>query len=205
MALLAGGCEKLLDLQPVGPLDGRAGSDARHDGRPGVDAPPRIDAPPVDGRLTAGCPPLYNAVSFGSGMMGYYRFHSTMTTWPDAEAACEQDGVGYTMRTHLAVLGSYDEVNASQPSVVPNSTTAWIGLSSRKDHQNFLWVTGEGVAFPPSTGTPWATNYPDHSVGAECVYLDGLAALKNGSCNTPLMGFVCECDMYPAIPGNYTP
>lgn len=147
------------------------GSDA-----PSIDAP--IDGPPQ------GCPSSYTAVA---GQSSRYRTNLTPRTWTDAEADCEDDGVG----THLAVVDTMAEHTAVDALT---GASIWFGLTDRVVEGTPRWVTG---ATPSYTNYGPADNAPDYDCAG--IYQGAWAW---GECAT-LIKYVCECDGIPAQVGAY--
>ena len=202
VALLTGGCERLLALDPLDRTDAaRSGDAAAGDATPGGDAAPGLDAAPaIDAPLMPGCPVSYMAVTHGTDT-GHYRFMLAETaTWAAAESECEMQGRGYAMATHLAVFA--DDVEASAVQSIHPGVKPWIGLSSI-GHMGFNWVTDENtLGYPPLVGDPWEAGAPVNGTSVDCVELAGDAKFTNLTCVTA-MPYVCECDAYPADPANF--
>ena len=200
VVLLAGGCERLLGLEPVDRADaGGSGDAAVHgDATPPADVEPTDAAP--DAQLIPGCPVSYTAILHGTAT-GYYRFMlGEDATWAAAEHACELQGQGYTMATHLAVFA--DDQEASAVQAIHNGLKAWIGLSS-VGHTGFNWVTDENtMGYPPTSGDPWEGGSTTNGTSVDCVELAGDAKFTNLTCTTA-MTYVCECDTYKADPANF--
>lgn len=205
VALLAGGCERLLALDPLDrtdaarPGDAAAGDANRGDAPEPLDAVPPADVVP-DAPLTPGCPLSYMPILHGT-TTGYYRFMLGETaTWAAAESECEMQGQGYAMATHLAVFS--DDVEASAVQAIHPSVKAWIGLSSI-GHTGFTWVTDEDtMGYPPTSGSPWEGGAITNGTSVDCVELAGDAKFTNLTC-TNAMTYVCECDAYKADPANF--
>jgi hypothetical protein len=202
VVVLLAGCERLLSLGPVQRTDGGGSGHV-----PMVDADPRPPAPDSvagdaapDAQLIPGCPVSYTGIMHGAAT-GYYRFMlGESATWAAAEHACELQGQGYAMATHLAVFADDQEASAAQ--AIHNGLKAWIGLSSI-GHTGFNWVTDEDtMGYPFTPGESWEGGTPTNGTSVDCVEFAGDAKFTNLNCAASLP-YVCECDTSKADPTNF--
>lgn len=122
--------------------------------------------------------------------------------WPEAEAACASL-VGVRMYSHLAVIGDAAEAKVVVDMIRPNE--AWVGLTDRKDHMLFRWITEE----PVMGEIPWLPGQPNlpprPPVGRCGRILDdsGDMGLADGPCDESKLVF-CECDEFPIDPERFS-
>jgi hypothetical protein len=162
---------------PSGPLD--TAIDARS-----IDA--AIDTP-IDA-ASAVCAASYTLIAGTSK----YRNGTASTSWTNAEAACEADGVGM----HLPVIANFVEQQKIE-GFLGAAPAGWVGASDRKTDDVFLHVIGGGEPY-----LPWGATYPSF-VGPGCVILDPVArTYRDGDCAQSL-AYVCECDLIPVDPTSY--
>ncbi|NVB81032.1 MAG: C-type lectin domain-containing protein [Kofleriaceae bacterium] len=198
MALAGAGCDNLFGLQhiPPGtpPIDSQLGDARPHDGS--IDA---VDANGRDAIVDSGCPMGY--VQNGATA---YRFVNTPTSWTAAEADCVDDSSAAIMKhTHLAVVGNDQELSLLYFTIAGSAGDLWIGLSDRVMQERFVWVTAEPVTYPPAAGSPWGAMQPSKLVGDDCVVeRAGTTELAVIPCTTQVR-YVCECDLFSDVPGNY--
>jgi hypothetical protein len=145
-----------------------------------------VDAPQLDAPALV-CAASYTLVAGTS----FYRVGAA-TSWTEAEAACESDGVGM----HLAVIADFVEQQKIE-GFVGGMLDTWIGVTDRKTDNTFLDVTGGATTY-----LPWAANFPNFA-GAGCVFLDPAARKYHDGACTQLLEYVCECDLVAADPASY--
>ncbi len=189
-AVLFAGCDQAfgLDHVPFEPSDA-----SRAD----------VSSTPVDGGQDdaprAGCPAGYAfSRADTGGVTTYYRRGAGPMSWDAAQASCLSDQMPLSLYVHLAVLG--DDMERAF-AAMPAGAIVWIGLTQRKTHGTFLWVTDESTAFPPAAGPPWLGGAPSPAVGSDCVET-GDATIQNVPCTTKL-SFLCECDVHENDPTHY--
>lgn len=159
---------------------------------------PTADAPadPTDGSIddtppAARCPDFY---------VSGYRITTTLTTWLDAEHACEADSQGLT---HLVVFDD-DGERAAIALVIQPVGDAWVGIV-RDPGGNAPWpwryVTGGAATF-----APWESSEPNNMSGDQYVaVLRQSSSLMYDYGALNLEYAVCECDKKPAVNADYDP
>jgi hypothetical protein len=153
-----------------------------------------VDAPHMDGAVDApidaapACAASYTLIAGTSK----YRLGAAVASWPNAEAACEADGVGM----HLPVIEDFVEQQKIE-GFLGAAPAGWVGASDRKTDNVFLHVIGGGEPY-----LPWGATYPSF-VGPGCVIVDPVArTYRDGDCAQSL-AYVCECDQIPVDPTSY--
>jgi Lectin C-type domain len=157
-------------LQGICVDEGGGGPDELIDGRL---ADAASDGPVVPLR----CPPGFTEVLPGV----CHRKYATSSTWPVAEARCEQDG------GHLVIPSSLREA-----LLIAGPT--WIGLTDRKVEAVYRTVTGSvpGVTY-------WRNDMASPSGPLDCVFADPASRWQDVTCDFSFP-FVCEYDGAPADP-----
>jgi hypothetical protein len=169
--------------------------DARHSTAAAVPRPLWHASGPVQCTLhvvasAQSTPPTLHAPLVPPLTAARYRVVNATDIWPQAEAACEADGVA-----HLAIPNDPFEYTTLATLLV--NQNVWLGITDRITVGTFLTVTG--VA-PPYAN--WDTGEPT-GAAAECVQIDGVSTrMKDQGC-TSGRRFICECDGAAASPTAY--
>ena len=108
-----------------------------------------------------------------------YRLRRPRLSWPDAEAACEEDGFHLVVIDDAAELAIVDQISDVQ--------FAWIGVNDQETEGAFVTVIGE-----PATFLPWNVGEPNDVDNEDCVELLG-DKLNDRSCEIR-RAYVCECE-----------
>lgn len=116
----------------------------------------------------------------------YASFDSEMTSFDDAQSACESAG-GY-----LASVGGTEE-NTLLLSVQNTAENPWLGASDSEIEGVFVWVTSE-----PFTFANFALGEPDEGDPADCLHITS-AAGQWADTNCDFVGFVAGriCELEP--------
>jgi hypothetical protein len=164
----------------------------------------------LDGRDTRKCPETYTSVSPDGSSK--YHVVGIVLTWPLAAAQCVVDQIpGSILHTHLAVLG--DEQERMFVHSLLGGAETWIGLTSRRTSDEFVWVTDEDTGtYPPQVpnvgdGPPWALGEPNNTGGPACVAMDQPPTTDgeffDRHCTNQAFAYICECDEYADDPAQY--
>jgi hypothetical protein len=201
LLVLLVGCGFQIETGAGAGVDGAAMGDAR--GADAVDAngvvtdgPANLDAG-LDAVVSA-CPAGYGPVN---GVGRYRVVEGADKAWLDANEDCnDDDDAGFSLHTHLVVLGS-----EAERLLFPNASTVsgntWIGLTDRDDEGNFHWVTTEPTGGYPQDGEepPWAMNQPDDMNNNEdCARFKNDFKFEDKPCGDT-ESYVCECDAFAPL------
>lgn len=153
---------------------------------------PTMDGPTSDGIIA--CPIGYS--DMGLGGSSQYKLSTADrqgfggNTSGGAAMACAGGSQGSGI-THLVVFDDQEEFDGLRTL---NTQFRWVGHRRSTPNDPFIPVSLQSPGtFPPSTGSPWATNEPD--VADLCMAIDQ----RNGGQLTALdctfeAEYICECD-----------
>lgn len=127
--------------------------------------------------------------------VGYYKFHPTMKTWPDARKTCVSEG------GHLIILNSDIEANIAKRLFSRHKqlgTWVFVGFHDESAEGEYITVLGESLQ---TTGyTKWGKGQPDNyggsktNPGEDCGSIDQEANLNDLPCAAKVP-FICEYDL----------
>lgn len=187
-----------------GPDAGEAGDGTADDAAADASAADAPGAPDADtDGATATCPPGYEVRGTGT-----YRHVAQVATWNAARADCadDDDGGGYSGRTHLVVLsGDVERLGVRAAYAGPK---LWLGLSDRVTTFEWRWVTLETVnGYPPGSGPPWKGGQPNDGGGGDedCVIMEADGAWDDRRCDSDTEAYVCECDAHDEVASQSDP
>lgn len=189
MVLAIVGCGKQLNPDFC---DAHAADD-RCSGETTADVAPVIDTAPLE------CPSSYD-VTLANSSSKYRVVDTTDVLWPDAEADCEDDGTN----THLIVLNN----NAERQALAPyNSIERHIGYSDALADGVWIPVTDDPNVYAGLVALsvpPWLSGEPNEGSNGSCMIITTNLELRDRVCTEPQpVGYICECDAYPANPANF--
>jgi hypothetical protein len=178
-------------------------SSGNGDDQPAFDAAMTDDGPPppIDGPPDFTCPASYNVVAGTSR----YRIVASMTTWYQAEAACEVD------LQHLVIFDDETEFAAvaASPFFSPGDEY-WLGLvqdsTATLPDEKWRRITGGMALITWQPGEP--DDYNGEEDGSQQVATHEGATLSIGDSPvdaTPRPSYICECDGLRRDPGVLDP
>ncbi|XP_063245056.1 hemolymph lipopolysaccharide-binding protein-like [Bacillus rossius redtenbacheri] len=130
--------------------------------------------------------------------VGYYKFHTTPSTWSSAREVCAAEG------GHLAIVNSQAEENvlkqlfAEHTSLagVTNNDFAFLGFHDRYTEGEYVTIFGKPLS---TTGfVHWGVPQPDNSggdPGEDCGSVHRSGVLNDITCDWKL-AFVCEQELW---------
>lgn len=178
----AGYCSR---ANPACPGTGRSFTDAAGGGlanacvpgaSPGADA--GVDAPPVDGPPSAGCPAGYAPIA---GSAHAYKVLAN-TTWDTARAECKAT-------SSAAYLAVPDDAGELARLAAAAGAPFWIGVDDQLTEGAYATQKGGAAAF-----LPWAAGEPDNGPPEQdCVAGVSPTQIATDRCSTR-HDAVCECE-----------
>lgn len=152
---------------------------------------------PLD--MSASCPSSYD-VTLANSASKYRVVDTTTVLWPDAEADCEDDGTN----THLIVINNDGE---RQALAAHNSIDRHVGYSDSNTEGVWIPVTDDPNVYADLVSLaapPWMAGEPNEGAGGSCLIITANLEFRDRVCTDPNpVGYICECDGYPANPANF--
>ncbi len=82
-----------------------------------------------------------------------------------------------------------------------NADIRWVGHRRTETGGTFFPVSTQPPnAFPPESGSPWATNEPDEIDQCLATEPVGMGVLKAENCDS-MLDYICECDTFAPSTG----
>lgn len=163
-----------------------SGRDATETDAMALDASP--DAMP-DAAVAKPCPSSYTLTD-AARPNSKYRLITASTDWAQAETACEADGGGAFLPTHLVVLDDADE----RTWVYQQGTTdKWIGVTDLNNEGTLLAVTDQP--------NPHFGNAGANQQSKDCMFVNQNETVLE-DCSAGFQ-YICECDGRAADPARY--